>query len=230
MNWINKLERRFGSWAIPNLAVYLIGLQAIGVVLLISERTSADQLFLHGSSVLHRGEWWRLISFMMLPETLSPLFLFFAFYVFFMISNSLEEYWGAFKYNLFILTGFLLTVLSAFIRPGMIVTNTYFLGAVFLAFATIFPHVTFRLFLLIPVKVKWLGWLTAVGYLTLLNPSECNGIGSALGCDCGLRDVSPLFCEGFNRWSSSESAKKFLRRNFRRNKSRLDISVHLWCD
>ncbi|MFL2877026.1 MAG: hypothetical protein ACJZ86_04165, partial [Pontiellaceae bacterium] len=55
----------------------------------------------------------------------------------------------------------------------MIVTNTYFLGAVFLAFATIFPHVSFRLFLLIPVKVKWLGWLTVVGYLlTLLNPSE----------------------------------------------------------
>ncbi|MFL2877025.1 MAG: hypothetical protein ACJZ86_04160 [Pontiellaceae bacterium] len=53
MNWIDKLERRFGSWAIPNLAVYLIGLQAIGVILLISERTSADQLFLHGSSVLH---------------------------------------------------------------------------------------------------------------------------------------------------------------------------------
>lgn len=173
MKWIDKLERRFGSWAIPNLAVYLIGLQAIGVVLLMSERTSADQLFLHGSSVLHRGEWWRLISFMMLPETLSPLFLFFAFYVFFMISNSLEEHWGTFKYNLFILTGFLLTVITAFIRPGMIVTNTYFLGAVFLAFATIFPHVTFRLFLLIPVKVKWLGWLTAVGYvLTLLNPGE----------------------------------------------------------
>jgi hypothetical protein len=90
-----------------------------------------------------------------------------------MISNSLEEHWGTFKYNLFILMGFLLTVISAFIRPGMIVTNTYFLGAVFLAFATIFPHVTFRLFLLIPVKVKWLGWLTAVGYgLTLLNPSD----------------------------------------------------------
>ncbi|OUX37037.1 MAG: hypothetical protein CBE26_04235 [Kiritimatiellaceae bacterium TMED266] len=172
MNWLEKLERRIGNWAVPNLAIYLIGLQAIGVVLLMTERTSSDQLFLHGSSVLHRGEWWRLISFMMLPETLSPLFLFFAFYVFFMISNSLEEHWGTFKYNMFVWVGYLLTVISAFINPGMIVTNTYFLGAVFLAFATIFPHVTFRLFLIIPVKVKWLGWLTAVGYLlTLLNPS-----------------------------------------------------------
>lgn len=173
MNWIDKLERRFESWAIPNLAIYLIGMQAIGVVLLISERTSVDQLFLHGSSVIHRGEIWRLVSFMMLPETLSPLFLFFAFYIFYMISNSLEQHWGTFKYNLFVLIGFSMTVLSAFINPGMIVTNTYFLGAVFLAFATIFPQITFQLFFIIPVKVKWLGWITAIGYfLTLLNPSD----------------------------------------------------------
>ena len=90
-----------------------------------------------------------------------------------MISNSLEQHWGTFKYNLFVLTGFSMTVLSAFINPGMIVTNTYFLGAVFLAFATIFPQITFQLFFIIPVKVKWLGWITAVGYLlTLLNQSD----------------------------------------------------------
>ena len=90
-----------------------------------------------------------------------------------MISNSLEQHWGTFKYNLFVLTGFSMTVLSAFINPGMIVTNTYFLGAVFLAFATIFPQITFQPFFIIPVKVKWLGWITAIGYfLTLLNPSD----------------------------------------------------------
>ena len=66
-----------------------------------------------------------------------------------MISNSLEQHWGTFKYNLFVLTGFSMTVLSAFINPGMIVTNTYFLGAVFLAFATIFPQITFQLFFII---------------------------------------------------------------------------------
>ena len=67
----------------------------------------------------------------------------------------------------------MITVLSIFIKPGIIVTNTYFLGSVFLAFATLFPDVTFRLFLILPVKVKWLGWLTVTGYLfTLLNPLE----------------------------------------------------------
>ena len=111
--------------------------------------------------------------FLMLPETTSPIFLLFAFFVFMMISRSLEERWGIFKFNLYLLTGYLITILAIFFKPGVIVTNTYYLGSVFLAFATLFPEVSFRLFLLIPVKVKWLGWLTVIGYIfTLLNPFE----------------------------------------------------------
>lgn len=33
MNWLNKLERKFGNWAIPNLIVWLIGAYTIGFVL-----------------------------------------------------------------------------------------------------------------------------------------------------------------------------------------------------
>ena len=31
MNWMTSLEKRFGSWAIPNLTAYLIVLQVIGI-------------------------------------------------------------------------------------------------------------------------------------------------------------------------------------------------------
>ncbi len=182
MKWIDKLERRFGSWAIPNLSLYLIALQAIGAVMLITDRVGPSQLHLVGRPVIG-GEWWRLVSFMMLPQTTSLLFLFFAFCLFFMISHSLEGYWGNFRFNLFILTGYLLTVATAFIHPDIIVTNTYFLGTIFLAFATIFPQVQFRLFLIVPVKVKWLGWLTAIGYLLALTSGPVAGkwgAGSAL--------------------------------------------------
>ena len=63
MDLIDKLERRFGSWAIPNLAVYLIAIQIIGVVLLITERTGYQDLLLYGSGVVDQGQWWRLLSF-----------------------------------------------------------------------------------------------------------------------------------------------------------------------
>ena len=146
MNWLNSLERRFGSLAIPNLTVYLIAMQSIGVALLLGHYADEIDLLLHGSSVMHRGEWWRLFSFMMLPRTLSPIWLLLAFYVFYLMGSALERKWGAFRYNLFILCGYLLTVVMAFIDPGAIISNTYFLGCVFLAFATLYPDFEFHLF------------------------------------------------------------------------------------
>lgn len=212
MKWIEALERRFERWALPNAGLYLIGLQAIGVVLLTTERASVDQLWLHGSSVIHRGEIWRLLSFLMLPESTSALFLLFAFLIFMMISRALEERWGLFKFNLYLLTGYVITVLSIFIKPGIIVTNTYFLGSVFLAFATLFPEVTFRLFLILPVKVKWLGWLTVIGYLfTLLNPLE-NPIaeGRKWGVYSALLTYLLFFGEDiWNRTKQRQRAKVF---------------------
>ncbi len=182
MDLITKLEKHFGAWAIPNLTIYLIAIQAIGVVLLLTNRADGTDLILYGSGVLHMGQWWRLLSFLMMPSTLDPLWLFFAFYVFYLIGSSLERHWGTFRFNLFMLCGYLLTVMMAFINPGVIITNAYFLGCAFLAFATLFPNVEFRLFFVLPVKVKWLGIIAAAGYLlALFRPADGNGSARIIG-------------------------------------------------
>ncbi len=205
MDLMTKLEKRFGSWAIPNLAVYLIAIQLIGVVMLMANRADYADLILHGSSVIDRGQWWRLLSFMMLPRTMSPLWLFFAFYIFYMIGNALEQQWGTFRFNLFVVTGYLLTVLMAFINPGVIITNTYFLGCVFLAFATLFPNVEFRLFFILPVKVKWLGWLTAAAYVLSLFSAD---VGSRLGVAAALINYGLFFGKDFIRGLKSGQRRK----------------------
>ncbi|WP_372807303.1 hypothetical protein [Pontiella sp.] len=184
MDLISKLEKRFGSWAIPNLTIYLIGIQLLGVALLMSGRAVLTDFILYGSGVVDLGQWWRLLSFMMIPKTLSPIWLFFAFYIFYLMGNALEERWGAFRFNLFVLCGYLLTVAMAFVNPGAIITNIFFLGCVFLAFATLFPNFELRLFFILPVKVKWLGWLTIASYLILLfsgDPGTRLSIVAALG-------------------------------------------------
>lgn len=168
MDWMQKLEKRFGGWAIPNLTIYLLIMQSVGVALLMGGHNGALDFVLHGNSVMKQGEWWRLLSFMMVPKTLSPIWLFFAFYIFYMMGSSLEREWGTFRFNLFILCGYLFTVAMAFVNPGVVITNTYFLGCVFLAFATLFPNIEFRLFFILPVKVKWLGWLTVGFYIMTL--------------------------------------------------------------
>jgi hypothetical protein len=169
MDLISKLEKRFGGWAIPNLTLYLMAIQAVGVVLLLGGYSEVQDLVLNGVWV-RAGDWTRLFSFMMIPKTLSPIWLFFAFYIFYLMGSSLEREWGTFRYNLYILQGYLFTVAVAFIAPTAYVFNTYFLGGVILAFATLFPNIEFRIFFILPVKVKWLGWLAAILYaLTLLS-------------------------------------------------------------
>ena len=201
MSLISALEKRFGHWSIPHLALYLIALQAIGVVLLLGGYADESQLLLHGASVIQRGEWWRILSFLMLPAvdlegSLFMLWLFFSFYIFFLMSNALERQWGTFRFNLFILSGYLLTVVMCFLSPSSIIINTFFLGGVFLAFATLFPDFQLLLFFILPVKVKWLGWLTAGLYLfTLL----FGGMGVRLGVAAAFINYALFFGRSFLR-------------------------------
>ena len=174
MDFISSLEKRYGGWAIPNLTIYLVAVQAIGALMLMFNYARMEDLVLVGGLV-KLGQWTRLFSFLMVPRSLNPIWLIFSLYVFQLIGSSLEKEWGAFRYNLFILTGYLLTLLAAFLAPASIVGNSYFLGTVFLAFATLFPEMEFFLFLIIPVKVKWLAWLTAAIYLFTLITTHFTG-------------------------------------------------------
>lgn len=202
------LEKKFGGWAIPNLTVYLLVIQAIGVALLMGGYSNPLDLILHGNSVVDRGEWWRLLSFMMIPKTMSPIWLFFAFYIFYLMGTALEREWGTFRFNLFILCGYLFTVAAAFVNPGAIITNTYFLGCVFLAFATLFPNFEFQLFFILPVKVKWLGWLTAGFYLMTLFSADA---GSRLCVLAAFANYLLFFGRSFLRnFKSGQRRKAFV--------------------
>lgn len=182
MDWISKLEKHFGSWAIPNLTNYLLVAQIIGALLLLGGYTSTSDLVLVGGLV-QVGDWTRLFSFMMIPKSLHPIWIIFSLYIFYLMGSSLEREWGAFRYNLFVLCGYLLTIAAAFIIPAATISNIYFLGAVFLAFATLFPNFELLLFFVLPVKVKWLGILAGVFYLLILlagPPGERVAVGAAL--------------------------------------------------
>jgi len=205
MKWIDRMERRFGGWAIPHLTVYLLLLQAVGVYLLATGRVAVEDLALQGGVTMALGQWWRVASFMMIPKTLSPIWLFFSFYVFFVVGSSLEREWGAFRFNLFVLFGYLLTLAGAFLFPSAIVTNLYFLGGIFLAFATVFPEIEFLLFFVLPVKVKWLGWLTAGIYvLALFSPD----LGSRVSVAAALLNYALFFGGDFLRNRRAATRRK----------------------
>jgi len=206
MDLISTLEKRFGGWAIPNLTLYLIAIQLVGVALLRGGYSTYEDLILVGGLV-QVGQWTRLLSFMMIPKTLSPIWLFISFYVFYLIGSSLEREWGTFRFNLYILLGYLFTIAAAFIAPSAYIYNTYFLGGVFLAFATLFPNVEFRLFFILPVKVKWLGWLTVGVYILTLVSAN---VGSRLCVVATFANYALFFGRNFaNNVKSAHRRKAF---------------------
>ena len=124
-----------------------------------------DSLKLLPALVL-QGEVWRVVTFIFeRPPTLHPVFLIFAWGIFYYTGSTLEQAWGDLKYNLFVGTGLLATVLVSFVilalvPPGfqglVVVGSGFMLNSVFLAFAYLNPNVEFHIFFVLPVKVKWL--------------------------------------------------------------------------
>ncbi|HEX3728927.1 MAG TPA: hypothetical protein VHV47_03925 [Opitutaceae bacterium] len=158
MRWLDKLERRFGSLAIPNLTLYLVIGQVGAYFAIQLGRIPAGWLVFSPEAVL-AGQWWRLLTFLIVPPATSFLFIAFAWYIFYLMGTALEDYWGVFHYNCFLLIGYLLALGVSFIDPASIVTNGFLALSVFLAFAYLNP--TFELYLIIiPVQVRWLALLT----------------------------------------------------------------------
>ena len=157
---------RFG---IPNLMrVIVIGNVAVYVLMLLTQANDANALsFLtfNLNALLH-GEVWRLVTFVFVPAYTSPFALLISLYFYYWIGSTLERQWGTAKFNLYYISGALLTVLGV-VLASLITGNPYLTAAgtgyvnlsMFFAFAFLFPDTTVLLFFILPVKMKWLAYL-----------------------------------------------------------------------
>ncbi len=177
MNWLSRLERRFGRWYIPRLTSILVGGQiVVYAVELFVNRNITYQLALLRPA-LAAGEVWRLVSFLFVPlSSGSPLSFALGAYFLWFIGSALEAVWGDFRFNVYVLCGALGAILAALVTGW---GGTYCLSlSLFLAYALLFPEMQLLLFFVIPVKVKYLGIVAAAmwalsfltgGWLTKLN-------------------------------------------------------------
>lgn len=135
------------------------------------DKSLLSRMYLVSGLVL-QGEVWRVLTFLAVPPSFSPIFIFFALYLFYIYGTSLREVWGEMKLSLFFLIGYLLTVAASFVFPFQVFNNYYILSSFFLAFAVINPDFEIRLFFILPVKVKWLALLTWIwfSYLVVMGP------------------------------------------------------------
>ncbi len=157
MNWLNHLERKLGKYAIKRLMIYILSLNFLVFLLMLTNQFEILNLLRLDPGLVLQGQVWRLISFIFIPPSFSPIFILFVLYFYYLIGVSLEEEWGSFKFNLYYFTGMLATIVAAFIAGG---ASGIFLNlSLFLAFAFLFPNFEIRLFFILPVKIKYLAWV-----------------------------------------------------------------------
>ncbi len=163
MSFLKKLERFLGRFAIHHLALYLIIGQAGAFALIYSgKRAMGDFALL--PYLVREGQPWRLVTFLFMPPSDSIIWVGFSWYLFYLMGNALEGHWGTFRFNLFLLVGYLLTVGAALLHPYVVATDVFLAGSVFLAFAHLFPDFELAIFFILPVKIKWLALVTWVWY------------------------------------------------------------------
>jgi hypothetical protein len=171
MKLLDKLERKFGRHAIPNLMRYVVMLYVIGLVIGTIAPGLYYTVFSLDFDMVKRGQVWRLITFIIPNVSIYDiLFVALSAYLYYMIGNALERAWGSFRFNVYFFSGIIFNLLASFITyllSGISVTPSldYVYGTMFFAFAALYPNTQFLIYFLIPVKVKYLAWIDAAFYI-----------------------------------------------------------------
>jgi len=179
MNFLNKMERKIGKYAITNLMIYLIAAYCIGFVIYTVNPNFMLMLTLSPYHILH-GQVWRLITWILMPTDTRVFSLLIMALLYYQLGSALERSWGTFRFNVYIFGGMLFTVIGAFILYGIYAaagtgnletislissltfTTNYINLTIFLAFAVMYPEMQILLFFIIPVKMKWMAVVYAV--------------------------------------------------------------------
>lgn len=172
MSFFDRSERRWGWLAFPGfLRFYALFHVLVFVLQLV--RPDMGELLQFDKAKIFSGEVWRVATMFFANSDFgnarSPgalIFLFFAVNLVFMIGDGLEGAWGAFKSSLFYYMGIITVLVANFAYPEPIpASGTVLYASAFLAFCTLFPKFEIRLFFILPVQVRFLGMLMALGFI-----------------------------------------------------------------
>lgn len=164
---IDKFCYKHPSFGIPNLMLYIVIGNIIVWLFSMMDSTGmlANYLAFDPAMILH-GQVWRLVTFVFIPES-SGLWALIFFYFYYWIGGTLERQWGTPRFNIFVITGVVLTIIYGFVvyfitGQSVTVGAYYIYMSMFFSFATLFPDMQVLFMFIIPLKIKWLAIIDAI--------------------------------------------------------------------
>ena len=166
-NRINyDLERRLRRYSISNLMRYIVIGQGLVYILMYIwpslGNTVYSMITLSRAAILH-GQIWRLVTFIFTPPMTNPMFALFALYFYYLIGTGLEARWGKVRFNLYYAVGMLCAIIACLITGYA--DNAYLNLSLFFGYAALFPNEEVLLFMLLPIKIKYLALVDVLIYL-----------------------------------------------------------------
>ena len=162
MKFFEKLERKFGRYAVNNLMLYLMIFYVGGFVLNRFAPEFYWQYLCLDAAAICRGQLWRIVTYMMYPPHTNILWFLFLCFIYYSLGKSLERLWGTFYFNLYVLIGLFANVLASMliyliwrVRLPLTADNLYM--SFLLALAMTVPDMQFYLYMILPIKAKYLG-------------------------------------------------------------------------
>ncbi|MGC1481191.1 MAG: hypothetical protein WA771_11845 [Chthoniobacterales bacterium] len=165
MSPTDTLEKYLGRFAIPGLIRYVVSLNALVFLLLTIEPGYRAALILDRDLVLS-GQVWRLVSWIFIPNTDSFIWVFFFLYFTWWLGDLIEGAWGTFRLNLYYFVGYLGCTAAALVF-GQTFANGALIASLLFAVGTLMPNLEVMLFLVLPVKIKWVA-LFSVGVFVMM--------------------------------------------------------------
>lgn len=177
MKFSGKFEKKFGKYAIRNLSLVLIICYACGYLFEMLYPSLLSYLYLNPYEIIFHGQIWRLVTWIIVPPSSFDFFTLLMLYFYYSLGTTLERTWGTYRYNVYIFSGVLFTILGAFLLfaytaivggdagmalwsyyPLASMFSTYYVNmSIFLAFAATYPNMQVLLFFFIPIRIKILG-------------------------------------------------------------------------
>ncbi len=163
-NKVDAFCRKHPNFGVPNLMKYVV-IANVAFWLIGAVNPTLMSYLTFNPALILRGQVWRIVTFALYPPS-TGLLAFIAFYFYYMIGNTLEQYWGTPQFNVYFFSGLILSVLYGFIMYFVTgisfnLTAEYVYLSMFFSFAVLFPDMQVLLFYILPIKIKYLAYLDA---------------------------------------------------------------------
>jgi hypothetical protein len=118
-----RLERKYGKYAISNLSLILVMCYVAGYIfqylvpMIFQGVSIIEWISLNPYKILH-GQVWRLFTWILIPPRELDFWTLIMLYFYYSIGKTMESVWGDFRYNVYIFSGILFTIIGAFVVYG----------------------------------------------------------------------------------------------------------------